>query len=77
MAVTLRALGVGRKVVDVSVAARARYDRVRQTWDSIFPVIRLRATMPRALPSITIRSEHLRSRKHCRRVPVSTCRSSA
>ena len=51
----IRSLGIRRQVIDVPVTARRQHHRIRHIR-RISPVTRLRATMPRALPSITIRS---------------------
>ncbi len=48
--------GVGRKIVDVAVAAGCQNHRVGDMQTRICPVTRLRVTMPRAWPSITTRS---------------------
>ena len=50
------AIGVGGEVEDVAVAAGGQAPPRRPAWDSILPVTRSRVTMPRAAPSITIRS---------------------
>ena len=50
------ALGVGGKIKDVAVAAGAEHDGIGQMRIRSSPVTRLRVTMPRALPSMTIRS---------------------
>ena len=56
------ALGVGRKVEDVAVAAGCQHHGIARRCDSILPVTRSRTTMPRAWPSIDDKVEHLRAR---------------